>query len=101
MYRHTNRVSKNIYKSNSNQKQQAQQENDETNPVQKTPNLRRLVIITDYNSGEPVTHKLELFKTDHIDCYKVFVDWRLWKERIGWSNILKGIRKALPRLLRV
>ncbi|WP_416306441.1 hypothetical protein [Neptunicella sp. SCSIO 80796] len=101
MYRFTNRVSRNFNKSNSNQKQQAQQENDGTNPVQKNSQLERVVIITDYDSGEPVTLKLELFKTDRIDCYKVFVDGRLWKERIGWSNILIGIRKALPRLLRV
>lgn len=100
MYRHTNKSSKKFRNSDSNQKQQARQENHETNPVQKIPNLRRVVLITDYDSGKPITHKLELFKTDRIDCYKVVVDGRLWKERIGWSNILIGIRKALPRLLR-
>ena len=69
------------------------------NPLsQHIPELRRVIEITDYDSGEPITHKLELYKTDRIDCYKVLVDGKLWKNRIGWSNILAGIRKALPRL---
>ena len=68
--------------------------------VQKIPDLRRIVQITDYDTGKPETHKLELYKTDRIDCYKVLVVGRLWKNRIGWTNILVGIRKALPRLLK-
>lgn len=69
------------------------------NTDQEITELRRVIEITDY-SGKPITRKLELYKTDRIDCYKVVVDGKLWKERIGWSNILAGIRKALPRLLR-
>jgi len=68
--------------------------------VQKIPDLRRIVVITDYDTGKQETHKLELYKTDRIDCYKVLVDGRVWKNRIEWSNILVGIRKALPGLLR-
>ena len=68
--------------------------------MQKIPDLRRIVVITDYDTGKQETHKLELYKTDRIDCYKVLVDGRVWKNRIEWSNILVGIRKALPGLLR-
>lgn len=61
------------------------------------PELRRKIIIIDYDFGE-TRHVLELYKSDRIDCFKVFVDGELWKKRIGFSRILSGIRKALPRV---
>ena len=53
--------------------------------------------ITDFDSGEPIVHKLALYKTDRIDCCDVVVDGAIWKKRIGWSQILARIRKAMPR----
>lgn len=100
MYRHANKDSKNLHKSNSNQNQQTRQGIDDSDSVLKTPYLRRIVVITNYDTGKQETHKLELYKTDRIDCYKVLVDGRFWKNRIGWTNILVGSRKALPGLLR-
>ena len=96
MYRQTNKASKNYRKSYTNRKFAIEQES--FVEPQNIPELRRIIEITDYDSGEPITYKLELYKTDRIDCYKVLVDGKLWKKRIGWSNILAGIRKALPRL---
>ncbi len=61
------------------------------------PALRRLIEITDYDCGE-VKHRIELRRSNRIDCYEVHVDGRLWKKRIGWSRALAGIRKALPRM---
>lgn len=98
MYRQTNKASKNYRKSYTNRKFNIEQES--FVEPQNIPELRRIIEITDYDSGEPITHKLELYKTDRIDCYKVLVDGKLWKNRIGWSNISAGIRKALPRLAR-
>ncbi|HCG5126697.1 TPA: hypothetical protein NJZ01_004596 [Vibrio parahaemolyticus] len=98
MYRQTNKASKNYRKSYTNRNHDTEQES--LVEPQSIPELRRIIEITDYDSGEPITHKLELYKTDRIDCYKVLVDGKLWKKRIGWSNILAGIRKALPRLAR-
>ncbi len=46
------------------------------------PVLRRVFEITDYDSGEPITHKLELYNSDRIDCYKVHVDGKLWKNAL-------------------
>jgi hypothetical protein len=66
-------------------------------PVLEIPKLRRVIEITDFNSGEPIVHKLELYKTDRIDCYDEYVDGAIWKKRIGWSQILVGIRKAMLR----
>jgi hypothetical protein len=62
------------------------------------PDLRRMIEITDYNSGMPTTYAIELYRSDRIDCYKVIIDGKFWKERIGWSRILEGLRKALPRI---
>jgi hypothetical protein len=62
------------------------------------PNLRRVITVTDYDTGEPVTHTIELYKSNRIDCYRAVVDGAPWKDRIGWSKILAGLRKALPRV---
>lgn len=61
------------------------------------PELRRRIIITDFDFGERV-HTLDLYRTSRIDCYKVHVDGKPWKARIGWSKILEGLRKSLPRV---
>ncbi len=98
MYKRTNKASKNYLKSYTNRNSDIEQ--GRFVEPQSIPELRRVIEIVDYDSGEPITHKLELYKTDRIDCYKVLVDGKLWKQRIGWSNILAGIRKALPRLAR-
>ncbi len=62
------------------------------------PALRRVIEITDYDSGSPVTHRIELYRIDRIYCYNVNIDRKPWKQRIGWSRILEGLRKALPRM---
>lgn len=61
------------------------------------PDLRRRIVITDYDFGERV-HTLDLYRTSRVDCYRVHVDGKPWKVRIGWSKILEGLRKSLPRL---
>lgn len=61
------------------------------------PELRRRIVITDYDFGER-THTLDLYRTNRIDCYRVHVDGKPWKARIGWSKILEGLRKSLPRV---
>jgi hypothetical protein len=69
-------------------------------PAQVIPKLRPVIEITDYDSWQPVVHRIELHKCDRIDCYDAFVDGELLKRRVGWRNILTGIRKAMPRLAR-
>jgi hypothetical protein len=58
---------------------------------------RRVIEITDFDSGELIVHKLELYKTDRIGSYDVYMDGVIWKKRIEWSHILAIIRKAMPR----
>ena len=61
------------------------------------PDLRRRIVIEDFDFGHRV-HVLELHKTDRVDCYRVEVDGKPWKARIGWSQILSGLRKSMPRV---
>lgn len=61
------------------------------------PDLRRRIITEDFDFGHKV-HVLELFKTDRVDCYRVVADGVEWKKRVGWSRILAGLRKSMPRV---
>ena len=61
------------------------------------PDLRRRIIIEDFDFGQKV-HVLELFRTNRRDCYRVVADGVEWKDRIGWSRILAGLRMSMPRL---
>jgi hypothetical protein len=99
MYRHTSKHQKVFSKSYTSEVKTESylEQNVDRQPVWEIPKLRRVIEITDFDSGEPIVHKLELYKTDHIDCYKVYADGAIWKKRIGWSQILAGVRKAMPR----
>lgn len=68
-------------------------------PIWQPPLLRRRITIEDFDGVTPVTHTIELFRTQRIDSYRAVVDGRPWHPRIGWSRVLDGLRRALPRLL--
>ena len=99
MYRRTSKYQKILSKSYTSgvKTESHSEQNVDHQPVWEIPKLRRVIEITDFDSSEPIVHKLELYKTDRIDCYDVYVDGAIWKKRIGWSQILAGIRKAMPR----
>ena len=61
------------------------------------PKLRREIIIIDHDFGERM-HRMALYKSDRVDCYRVEVVGKPWKDRIGWSQILAGLRKSMPRV---
>lgn len=64
---------------------------------QQLPDLRRRIVVEDWDFGHSV-HVLELHRTNRVDCYRVIADGVEWKERIGWSKILAGLRKSMPRV---
>jgi hypothetical protein len=99
MYRRTSKYQKTLSKSyTSGVKTESHLEkNVDHQPVLEIPKLRRVIEITDFDNGGPIVHKLELYSTDRINCYDVCVDGAILKKRIGWSQILAGIRKAMPR----
>ena len=61
------------------------------------PNLRRVVTITDFDTGLPVTHVLHLYRTRRVDTYRIETDGKPWR-CCGWSTALSGLRKAYPRV---
>lgn len=61
------------------------------------PEVRRVVMVTDYDRGAPVTHTFELRQSNRVDSYKVFVDGQPWK-RCGWSAVCAALRKSHHRL---
>lgn len=67
-------------------------------PHWQPPLLRRRVTIDDFDGVEPVTHIVELFRTSRIDSYRAVIDGREWKSHVGWSRVLDGLRRAMPRL---
>lgn len=61
------------------------------------PELRRTVIVVDHDFGE-VEHRLDLYRTNRRDCYRVVADGVEWKKRAGWSRVLAALRKSMPRV---
>jgi hypothetical protein len=61
------------------------------------PALRRTLIIIDYDFGR-VEHRIELYRTARIDCYRAVADGVEWKRRVGWSKVLAGLRLKFPRV---
>lgn len=71
---------------------------DQRAPVWQPPELRRRITIEDFDGAEPATHVIELHRTSRIDSYRAVIDGREWMPRVGWSRVLDGLRRALPRL---
>lgn len=61
------------------------------------PDLRRRIVIEDFDYGETVRHEIELYKSNRIDSYFVVVDGKQLSGRIGWARVLEKIRKAFIR----
>lgn len=72
----------------------------EREPIPALPLLRRVLIVIDYDSGQPVEHRIELYRTSRVDVYRATADGQDWGRR-GWSAVLAGLRKSLPRRLSI
>lgn len=56
----------------------------------------RQLVITDLLANE--SHTFTLFISPHrIDQYRVEVDGKPWKDRIGWSRIMAAVRRSQAR----
>lgn len=62
------------------------------------PHLRRRIIVIDFDHGR-VVERMDLYKTNRVDCYKAVVNGEVWKERIGWAKAIEGVRKSFIRVL--
>ena len=59
------------------------------------PGLRKIIVVIDLDFGKKV-NVMRLYKTGRIDQYRVEANGKPWKERIGLSGVLAGIRKSMP-----
>lgn len=73
-------------------------EADRRPPAWRPPKLRRRITIEDFDGAQPCKHVVELFRTSRIDSYRAVIDGHEWHARIGWSRVLDGLRRAMPRL---
>lgn len=62
------------------------------------PELRRELIVIDHDFGT-VTHHFKFYRTGRIDQFRVDVDEKPWQQKIGWSRVLAGLRKSMPRVM--
>lgn len=63
------------------------------------PDLRREVLVIDYDSGAPVAHHWLLYRTGRVDQYRVVEQGRPWRGEHGWSRVLAQVRQRFPRVL--
>lgn len=61
------------------------------------PAQRRTLIIVDYDFGT-VEHRIDLYRTRRIDCYRAVADGVEWKRRIGGSKVLAALCVKFPRV---
>lgn len=64
----------------------------------KLPNLRRRIIVIDYDSGKAIRYCIDLYKTNRIDCYRAVANGKPWKDKVGWSKVTEAIRKSFIRV---
>ena len=62
------------------------------------PELRKIIIVINFDFGKKVVNIMRLYKTGRIDQYRAEANGKPWKDKIGLSGILAGIRKSMPRV---
>ena len=62
------------------------------------PELRRRVVVEDFDLGRVVRHEIRLYRSGRVDCYVVEVDGKRLPGRMGWARVLELVRKAFVRV---
>lgn len=64
------------------------------------PELRREVVVIDYDTGAPVVHHWVLYRSEppRVDTYRVEENGVAWRGRWGWSRFLAQVRQRFPRV---
>lgn len=66
-------------------------------PRWEPPDLRRRLIVEDYDTGTIMRTVIDMHRTSRIDCYRVTVNGIEQAGRPGWSRVLDLLRRAMPR----
>lgn len=97
MYRKRQRISKRLQDAMQRGRERARLERPAPDYRPILPELRRRIIVIDYDHGR-VVHRIDLYRTNRVDCYRAEADGRPWKRRIGWAKVLEGVRKSFLRM---
>lgn len=62
------------------------------------PEIRRRVILEDYDFDRVVRHEFVLHRSNRIDCYRVVIDGHELPQRLGWAKVMEMARKAFVRV---
>lgn len=69
----------------------------EVPPRWEPPELRRRLIVEDYDSGKLARTVIDMHATTRIDCYRITVNGIAQEGRPGWTRVLDMLRRAMPR----
>lgn len=67
-------------------------------PPYQPPALRRVVIVIDYDLGEPRIETFRLRRTNRIDSYTIDHNGRKLPGRAGWANFCRRLSTHFTRL---
>jgi hypothetical protein len=62
------------------------------------PDLRRIVVVIDFDSGRPMMRMMQLWRSDRLDRYRVRTPRGESRRPVSWSNIAATLRKRFPRV---
>jgi hypothetical protein len=62
------------------------------------PDLRRELLVIEYDTGFPILHHLALHRSDRVDCYHVVENGVPWRGRWGFARVLAIVRQRFPRV---
>lgn len=64
---------------------------------QALPELRRQIVVRDFDFGE-VVYTFDLLRSNRVDSYRIRVDGKVLPGRYGWARALELIRKGFLRV---
>ncbi len=62
------------------------------------PELRKIIVVIDFDSGRPMMRMLQLWRGSRIDNYRIVSPKGAAKMPAGWSKVLGTVREKMPRV---
>lgn len=93
MYRKRQQICKRMREA----KERLQSERSQDDAPRILPELRRQIIVRDFDFGE-VEYTFDLLRSSRVDSYRIRVDGKELLGRYGWARALELIRKGFLRV---
>ncbi len=97
MYRKRRKISRKLQDAMQRGRERVRTEGPSPDYPSELPDLRRIVVVIDYDFGK-VVEVMRLYKTNRVDCYRAVIDGKVWRDRIGWTQVLTAIRRSFVRV---